>query len=73
MGSEVKTPRTSFLRGMGIGFEAVVVLYVINAWAPGFSFGSSFIRDYSFLYYNNFDDLANVLGAAPSLPSIPFY
>jgi len=73
VGSEVKTPRTSFLRGMGIGFCAVVVLYVINAWAPGFAFGSTFIRDYSFLYYNNFDDLQKVLGAAPSLPSIPFY
>ena len=73
VGSEVKTPRTSFLRGMAIGFCAVVFLYVINAWAPMVSFGSNFIRDYSWLYYNHLDALEKTLGSTPSLPSIPFY
>lgn len=79
VGSEVKTPRTSFLRGMIIGWAAVCVLYVGNAWAAGFSFGTSFIRDYSFLYYNYQGDLDKVLQsgtvhtAVSAAPSIPFY
>jgi basic amino acid/polyamine antiporter, APA family len=73
VGSEVKTPRTSFMRGMGFGFFAVLALYMINAWAPGVSFGSTFIRDYSWLYYNHLDALTKTMGTIPPLPSIPFY
>jgi basic amino acid/polyamine antiporter, APA family len=73
VGSEVKTPRSSFMRGMGFGFFAVMALYILNAWAPGVSFGSTFIRDYSWLYYNHLDALTKVLGTTPSLPSVPFY
>ena len=73
VGSEVKTPRSSFMRGMGFGFFAVMALYLLNAWAPGVSFGSTFIRDYSWLYYNHLDALQKSLGTTPSLPSVPFY
>jgi amino acid transporter len=74
VGSEVKTPRTSFLRGMGIGFATIVALYCLNAWGPGVSFGSTFVRDYGWLYYNYPDDLAKALGvSAAAAPSIPVY
>lgn len=76
VGSEVKTPRTSFLRGMVLGIIAVATLYAINAWAPGFSFGSDFIRDYSYLYYTSEDSYAALeaaMGVSPAIPSIPFF
>ena len=77
VGSEVKTPRTSFMRGMTIGFFAVTALYMLNAWLPGVSFGSEFIRNYSWLY-NTSDATYAALqtamgGATPPIPSIPFY
>ena len=73
VGSEVKSPRTSYLRGMGIGFAAVMALYCVNAWGPGLCFGSDFVRDYGWLYYNHPDALKNLLGVTPPAPSIPFY
>jgi basic amino acid/polyamine antiporter, APA family len=73
VGSEVKTPRTSFIRGMGFGFIAVMALYMLNSWAPGVSFGNTFIRDYSWLYYNDLSGLEKILGATAAQPSIPFY
>jgi amino acid transporter len=73
VGSEVKSPRTSYLRGMGIGFGVVMALYIVNAWGPGVCFGSDFVRDYGWLYYNHPDALEKLLGVAPALPSIPFY
>jgi amino acid transporter len=78
VGSEVKTPRTSFLRGMGIGICAVCFLYCMNAFAPGFSYGSDFIRDYSWLYNNEDPAAVEALqaamgGATPPVPSVPFY
>lgn len=77
VGSEVKTPRTSFLRGLLIGSVAVGVLYTTNAWSSGFSFGSEFIRDYSYLFYTNdttYAALQDVLGGkTPPAPTMPFY
>jgi amino acid transporter len=73
MGSEIKSPRTSFLRGMIVGWAAVMVLYVLNAWAVGYCFGSTFVRDYAWLYYNHQGDLDKVLGTSSAAPSIPFY
>ncbi len=77
VGSEVKTPRTSFMRGMGIGFFAVTVMYVLNAWLPGVSFGSDFVRDYSYLYNTSDESFAALEtamgGVMPPIPSIPFY
>ncbi len=77
VGSEVKTPRTSFMRGMGIGFFAVTVMYMLNAWLPGVSFGSDFVRDYSYLYNTSEESFAALQtamgGVTPPIPSIPFY
>jgi len=73
VGSEVKTPRTSYLRGIGIGFVAVTVLYILSAWMPQFAFGSDFVRDYGWLYYNHPDALEELLGYPPATPSIPLY
>ena len=53
VGSEVKTPRTSFLRGLIGGAVAVGVIYTVNAWSSGFSFGTDFIRDYAYLFYTS--------------------
>ena len=77
VGSEVKTPRTAFMRGMTIGFVAVMALYLLNAWLPGVSFGSDFVRDYSYLYNTSDASYAALQaamgGATPPIPSIPFY
>ena len=77
VGSEVKTPRTAFMRGMSIGLAAVMVLYILNAWLPGVSFGSDFVRDYSYLYNTSDETFAALQaamgGATPPIPSIPFY
>jgi len=73
VGSEVKTPRTSYMRGMGIGFATIMILYCLNAWGPDVAFGTSFVRDYGWLYYNHPDALQKLLGVVPASPSIPFY
>ncbi|MCR4433023.1 MAG: APC family permease [bacterium] len=73
VGSEVKTPRKSFLRGMLIGIVAVGLLYILNAWAVQVAFSGDFIRNYSWLYYNQTDQLQSLLGVTPAAPSIPFY
>jgi amino acid transporter len=76
VGSEVKTPRTSFIRGMLGGAVAVGVLYTLNAWSSGFSFGSEFIRDYAYLFYTDdttFKALQDALGQLPPQPVMPFY
>jgi len=77
VGSEVKSPRTSFMRGMTIGFCVVVALYVLNAWIPTVSFGGDIIRDYSWLY-NTSDETYAALseamgGVTPPIVSMPMY
>ena len=76
VGSEVKTPRTSFLRGLIGGAVAVGIIYTINAWSSGFSFGSEFIRDYAYLFYTDdttFAALETAMGQTPPQPTMPFY
>ncbi|MEF3244576.1 MAG: APC family permease [Caldisericaceae bacterium] len=73
VGSEVKTPRLSYMRGMILGLLAVGLLYILNAVAVYRSFGYDFITEYSWLYYNHFDELKAALGTTPPAPSIPFY
>lgn len=77
VGSEVKTPRTSFLRGLIFGACAVGLIYSINAWAPGFSYGTDFVRDYAWLYYTSDETFAALQeamgGNVPVQPVIPFY
>lgn len=75
-GSEVKTPKTSFMRGYVYGLIAVIILYMLNAWAVSYSFGYKFIEDYSFMYYNSsssFSALQSILGVVPAAPTVPFY
>jgi basic amino acid/polyamine antiporter, APA family len=77
VGSEVKTPRTAFMRGMSIGFASVMVLYMLNAWLPTVCFGTDFVRNYSYLYNTSDASYAALQtamgGATPPIPSIPFY
>ena len=76
VGSEVKTPRTSFLRGLLIGAFAVGVLYTLNAFAVGHSFGNEFVRDYAWLYYTDdksYAALQEILQTKPVQPAIPLY
>lgn len=76
VGSEVKTPRTSFLRGLIGGSVAVGLIYTLNAWSSGFSFGSEFIRDYAYLFYTDdttYAALQEAMGKVPPQPVMPFY
>lgn len=76
VGSEVKTPRTSFIRGLIGGAVAVGIIYTLNAWASGFSFGSDFIRDYAYLWYTDdttYAALETAMGQTPPQPTMPFY
>jgi len=75
-GSEVKTPKTSFIKGYLYGMIGVLVLYMLNSWTVSYAFGYKFIEDYSYLYYASPDTqnvLANILGTTPAAPTIPFY
>jgi amino acid transporter len=77
VGSEVKTPRTSFLRGLIGGAVAVGVIYTLNAWSSGYSFGSEFIRDYAYMWYTDettFAALQEAMGGVtPPQPTMPMY
>jgi APA family basic amino acid/polyamine antiporter len=77
VGSEVKTPRTAFMRGMSIGFASVMALYMLNAWLPTVCFGTDFVRNYSYLYNTSDASYAALQaamgGVTPPSPSIPFY
>ena len=77
IGSEVKSPRTSFMRGMGLGFTLVVIIYVLNAWGPVVSFGGDLIRDYSWLYNTSNETYAALQeamgGITPPIVSMPMY
>lgn len=76
VGSEVKTPRTSFIRGLIGGSVAVGVIYTLNAWSSGFSYGSEFIRDYAYLFYTDdttYAALETAMGQVPPQPVMPFY
>ena len=76
VGSEVKTPRTSFLRGLIGGAVAVGIIYTVNAWSSGFSFGSEFIHDYAYLFYTDdttYAALQTAMGKTPPQPTMPMY
>ena len=55
---------------------AVGVLYTINAWLSGYSFGSEFIRDYAYLFYTDdttYAALQTAMGQTPPQPTMPLY
>jgi APA family basic amino acid/polyamine antiporter len=76
VGSEVKSPRKSFMRGLLIGAVAVGILYTLNAFAVNLSYGGEFIRDYAWLYYTDdkgYAALQAILHTKPVQPAIPLY
>lgn len=70
-GGEVKTPKTSMIRGFTIGTAFVGIMYVVIVMAAYSAFGS-FITSYDFLYDNHPEVLSGIMGGLVE-PSIPFY
>ncbi len=70
-GGEIKTPKTSMVRGFMIGTFFVGMFYMIIVWSVYSAFGD-FISKYDFLYDNNPELLQNILGDKVQ-PSIPFF
>lgn len=69
-GGEVKTPRTSMVRGFLWGCLAVGIMYIIVAYAVYYPF-KEFIGAYDFLYDKHQDVLEGIMPAIS--PSVPFY
>jgi len=70
-GGEIKTPKTSMVRGFMIGTVFVGLFYIVIVWAVYSAFGK-FIGCYDFLYDNHPEVLAGIMGKAVQ-PSVPFY
>ncbi len=74
VGSEVKNPSRSYLRGYVLGYLAVMILYLANAFIVPWSFNYDFIASYVYLQKNYPDILSNVLGGlTPPEASVPFF
>ncbi|MEA3475373.1 MAG: APC family permease [Candidatus Cloacimonadota bacterium] len=70
-GGEIKTPKTSMIRGFMLGTIFVGLFYVIIVVAVYKAFGN-FIGCYDFLFDNHPKVLAGIMGETVK-PSIPFY
>jgi len=70
-GGEVKTPKTSMIKGFTIGTVFVGLFYVIIVMATYSAFGG-FIASYDFLYDNHPGVLEGIMGGLVK-PSVPFY
>lgn len=70
-GGEIKTPKTSMVRGFMIGTVFVGIFYMVIVFSVYRAFGS-FIGSYDFLYDNHPDVLRTIMGGLVQ-PSIPFY
>jgi basic amino acid/polyamine antiporter, APA family len=70
-GGEIKTPKTSMVRGFVIGTVFVGLFYMVIVWAVYSAFGS-FIGSYDFLYDQHPEVLKGIMGEAVQ-PSVPFY
>ncbi len=70
-GGEVKTPKTSMIRGFTIGTAFVGLMYVVIVLATYSAFGD-FIRSYDFLYDSHPEVLEGIMGGLVK-PSVPFY
>ncbi len=74
VGSEVKSPSRSYLRGYLLGYAAVMALYLVNAFLVPWAFNYDFIASYAYLQRNYPDVLSEVLGGrAPPEASVPFF
>ncbi|MGD8627511.1 MAG: APC family permease [bacterium] len=70
-GGEIKTPKTSMIKGFSIGTVFVGVFYVVIVSSVYSAFGD-FIACYDFLYDNHPETLAGIMGGLVK-PSVPFY
>jgi amino acid transporter len=70
-GGEIKTPKTSMIRGFVFGTLFVGAFYVIIVFATYHAFGD-FIGQYDFLHDNHPDELTAIMGSLMK-PSVPFY
>lgn len=70
-GGEIKTPKTSMIRGFVIGTLFVGLFYIIIVFSTYFSFGP-FVGAYDFLFDNHPAVLQGIMGGLVK-PSVPFY
>ena len=70
-GGEVKTPKTSMIKGFTVGTVFVGLFYVVIVLATYRAFGD-FIASYDFLYDNHPGVLESIMGGLVK-PSVPFY
>jgi amino acid transporter len=70
-GGEIKTPKTSMIRGFTIGTLFVGIFYVIIVQSVYQAFGP-FIASYDFLYDQHPEVLSGIMGGLVK-PSVPFY
>lgn len=70
-GGEIKTPKTSMVKGFMIGTFFVGIFYMIIVWAAYSAFGD-FIGKYDFLYDNHPEVLQAIMGDSVQ-PSVPFF
>jgi basic amino acid/polyamine antiporter, APA family len=70
-GGEIKTPKTSMVRGFMTGTVFVGLFYMIIVWSVYSAF-AGFIGSYDFLYDKHPEILRGIMGEAVQ-PSIPFY
>jgi amino acid transporter len=70
-GGEIKTPKTSMIRGFSVGTIFVGVFYVIIVQSVYRAFGG-FIASYDFLYDQHPEALSSIMGGLIQ-PSVPFY
>ncbi len=74
VGSEVKDPGKSYLRGLFIGYAVIMALYLFNAAILPYVFNYDFLAAYAYLKAEYPDVLSNLLPGKPlPEPSVPFY
>ena len=74
IGSEVKDPGRSYLKGLFVGYAVVMALYLFNAFILPYVFNYDFLAAYAYLKANYPDVLSSLLPGKPlPEPSVPFY
>ncbi|MGC8563268.1 MAG: APC family permease [Fervidicoccaceae archaeon] len=74
VGSEVKNPSRSYMKGYLIGFLGVMILYLLNAFIIPSTFNYDFLASYSYLKSQYGDVLTNIMHGLPAPdPSVPFF
>jgi len=72
VGSEVKDPSKSYIKGYITGFTLVMVLYLLNAFIIPWVFNYDFLAAYAYLKSEYSDALSKIMGAyALPDPSVP--